>query len=71
MSALNGILAQRLVRLNCSRCATPYRPPADLLARSGVDKRAAYTARFRRGLGCTHCAAPDTRVAVRSPRRWR
>jgi general secretion pathway protein E len=55
MSALNGILAQRLVRLNCSRCATPYRPPADLLARSGVDKRAAYTARFRRGLGCTHC----------------
>src|SRR5207244_12375235 len=55
MSALNGILAQRLVRLNCPRCATPYRPPADLLARSGVDKRAAYTARFRRGLGCTHC----------------
>ncbi|HEV3020170.1 MAG TPA: GspE/PulE family protein [Burkholderiaceae bacterium] len=55
MSALNGILAQRLVRLNCARCATPYRPPADLLARSGVDKRAAYTARFRRGLGCTHC----------------
>src|SRR6266851_1115552 len=55
MSALNGILAQRLVRLNCSRCATPYRPPADLLARSGVDKRAAYTARFRRGLGCAHC----------------
>src|SRR6266403_182833 len=54
-AALNGILAQRLVRLNCSRCATPYRPPADLLARSGVDKRAAYTARFRRGLGCTHC----------------
>jgi general secretion pathway protein E len=55
MSALNGILAQRLVRLNCPRCATPYRPPAELLARSGVDKRAAYTARFRRGLGCTHC----------------
>jgi general secretion pathway protein E len=55
MSALNGILAQRLVRVNCPRCSTPYRPPPELLTRSGIDKRAAYTARFRRGLGCAHC----------------
>jgi len=55
MSALNGIVAQRLVRINCPRCATPYRPPADVLARSGIDERAAHTARFRRGIGCAHC----------------
>jgi len=26
VSALNGILAQRLVRLVCSQCAAPYTP---------------------------------------------
>jgi len=55
MSALNGIVAQRLVRINCPRCATPYRPTAEILTRSRIDQRAAYTAKFRRGIGCAHC----------------
>jgi len=55
LSALNGIVAQRLVRINCPRCAATYRPAADILARSGVDPRAAHTATFRRGIGCAHC----------------
>jgi len=55
VSALNGIVAQRLVRLNCPRCARPARPDPELLARSGIDKSAAHTARFRHGPGCVHC----------------
>ena len=55
MSALNGIVAQRLMRINCPRCSTPYRPAQDILARSRIDQRAAYTAKFRRGIGCAHC----------------
>jgi general secretion pathway protein E len=43
------------VRLNCPRCARPVRPEAELLARSGIDKAIAHTARFRRGPGCVHC----------------
>ncbi len=55
MSALNGILAQRLVRLVCPRCATPHMPTPELLQQSGIDERAAYGARFRRGQGCAYC----------------
>ena len=55
MSALNGIVAQRLMRINCPRCSTPYRPAAEVLLRSRIDQRAAYTAKFRRGIGCAHC----------------
>jgi general secretion pathway protein E len=55
MSALNGILAQRLVRINCPRCATPYRPDAELLRRSGIAPQVANTGRFRHGAGCAHC----------------
>ena len=55
MSALNGILAQRLVRLVCARCATPYEPPPELLQQSGIEQRAADGARFRKGQGCAHC----------------
>ena len=55
MSALNGIVAQRLMRINCPRCATPYRPAPDVLLRSRIDQRAAHTAKFRRGIGCAHC----------------
>jgi len=55
MSALNGIVAQRLMRVNCPRCATPYRPAPDVLLRSRIDQRAAHTAKFRRGIGCAHC----------------
>jgi general secretion pathway protein E len=36
VSALNGVLAQRLVRVNCPHCAEPYAPSAQLLADSGL-----------------------------------
>jgi general secretion pathway protein E len=55
VAALNGIVAQRLVRLNCAHCATDAPPDAALLARSGL--AAADTAgwRWRAGPGCPHC----------------
>ncbi|MFT4174130.1 MAG: GspE/PulE family protein [Rhodocyclaceae bacterium] len=55
VSALNGVTAQRLVRLNCRHCATAYVPDGDELAAAGLapDKVAGY--RFMRGRGCGDC----------------
>jgi general secretion pathway protein E len=36
VSALNAVLAQRLVRLTCKHCAQPFTPDAATLARHGV-----------------------------------
>ncbi len=55
VSALNGILAQRLVRVNCPHCTTADQPGARLLADSGIDLQTAATMRFRTGTGCEHC----------------
>jgi general secretion pathway protein E len=55
VSALNGILAQRLVRVNCPQCTVEDYPDQELLAYSGVDQAAAAAMQFRTGLGCGHC----------------
>ena len=55
VAALNGIVAQRLVRLNCSQCSAATAPDPELLKRSGLATRSMATAQFRRGLGCAHC----------------
>ncbi|MBI3523803.1 MAG: type II/IV secretion system protein [Betaproteobacteria bacterium] len=55
VSALNGILAQRLVRLTCRACAEPYLPDDALLARSGLNIEATAGAIFLRGKGCVEC----------------
>jgi general secretion pathway protein E len=55
VSALNGILAQRLVRLTCTHCATADSPETSELMRSGLDPACAAQAKFTRGLGCAHC----------------
>jgi general secretion pathway protein E len=55
VAALNGIVAQRLVRLNCPQCRTPTTPEPELLRRSGLQDRPLAAARFHRGLGCAHC----------------
>lgn len=53
VSALNGILAQRLVRVNCPHCAEPYTPSPQLLADSGLDNAAGFD--LRAGRGCGQC----------------
>ncbi|MEK8031544.1 ATPase, T2SS/T4P/T4SS family [Ideonella sp. DXS29W] len=54
-SALNGIWAQRLVRINCPECTRPTRPDAEALARCGLDARAVGGFDFRQGHGCGAC----------------
>jgi len=55
VSALNGIIAQRLIRLVCSSCAEDAQPGDDLLAASGLSAEAARSFRFRVGRGCGQC----------------
>ncbi|HZN27382.1 MAG TPA: GspE/PulE family protein [Burkholderiales bacterium] len=55
VSALNGILAQRLVRLVCPNCAEDHKPSAELLMESGLSAPEAATYRFRIGRGCREC----------------
>jgi general secretion pathway protein E len=55
VSALNGILAQRLVRVNCPHCAEDDKPSAELLADSGLAGVDVGAFRFRAGRGCGQC----------------
>ena len=54
-AALNGVMAQRLVRINCIHCSVEDRPDAALLAGSGLDAEAVRDFSFRSGRGCGHC----------------
>jgi type IV pilus assembly protein PilB len=50
-----GILAQRLVRVICSKCKQPYTPrPAELEA-AGITPEQAASATFMKGRGCNNC----------------
>jgi general secretion pathway protein E len=55
VSALSGILAQRLIRVVCEQCAESVRPPRSLLDESGLSAVAAASYNFRAGRGCLHC----------------
>ncbi|WP_223246858.1 GspE/PulE family protein [Sulfuriferula thiophila] len=55
VSALNGILAQRLVRVNCPHCMTADEPDPQLLADSGLTPETASLYLFRSGRGCGLC----------------
>jgi len=53
-SALKGVLAQRLIRLNCQNCLSSYTPPEVLLRRAGL-LSLAEEIDFRKGTGCAQC----------------
>ena len=55
VSAVNGIVAQRLVRLLCQQCAEDHRPDTDLLRKSGLSTGQGSDFRFRIGRGCGQC----------------
>lgn len=55
VSALNGVVAQRLVRLTCRHCARDYTPGDEELARAGLTRGAVGHYRFRCGAGCGEC----------------
>ncbi|MBL8326108.1 MAG: type II/IV secretion system protein [Rubrivivax sp.] len=53
VSALTGVVAQRLVRRSCTACAEPYEPAPALFTACGVPHDAG--APWRRGIGCKAC----------------
>ncbi len=55
VSALNGIVAQRLVRKNCPHCAVAEAPSRELLRDSGLAAANVAKFDFRSGRGCGHC----------------
>jgi len=55
VSALNAILAQRLVRLVCPHCGEDHQPGAELLRESGIPASEAPGYHFRVGRGCREC----------------
>jgi general secretion pathway protein E len=54
-SALVGVWAQRLLRLNCPECAQPYQPDDETVALSGLSARDLDGRALRAGRGCGHC----------------
>lgn len=55
VSALNGIVAQRLVRVNCTQCISDDTPDDALIEESGISLADARNIKFRAGHGCGHC----------------
>lgn len=55
VSALNAVLAQRLVRVNCPNCSEPVEVSMEALRASGIDPDRASHAQFVAGRGCGKC----------------
>jgi len=55
VSALNAILAQRLVRLVCPHCAEKFSPDKELLDESGLEPAQCKQWKFMLGRGCREC----------------
>jgi type II secretory ATPase GspE/PulE/Tfp pilus assembly ATPase PilB-like protein len=55
VSALNCVLAQRLVRLICSHCKRPTKVEPKLLEESALDPKLVQTHQFYEGAGCIEC----------------
>ncbi len=50
-----GILAQRLVRVVCTKCKQPHTPSPGQLEAAGISPERAAAATFMKGAGCSHC----------------
>jgi len=55
VSAINGIMAQRLVRINCPHCTVADTPDTLLISKSGLTPEQAKDFNFRKGQGCGQC----------------
>jgi general secretion pathway protein E len=55
VSALNGIAAQRLVRVNCSHCAQEVTADPQVLREAALTPEQVQGWRLRAGRGCGHC----------------
>ena len=61
VSALNCILAQRLVRIICESCRTVVHYPPEMLEASGLDPAQWSQVSFYEGQGCIECAGTGFR----------
>ncbi|MDE3737311.1 GspE/PulE family protein [Pseudomonas resinovorans] len=55
VSALNAVLAQRLIRLACPSCAEAVQPSEEELLASGIDPASAHQYHFVTSPGCGRC----------------
>jgi type IV pilus assembly protein PilB len=55
VSALNCVMAQRLVRLICSHCKRPVRVEPKALEEAGLSPDLAHTRTYYEGAGCIEC----------------
>ncbi len=55
VSAVNGIMAQRLIRELCPHCAEDYIPPPSLIEVSQIPPELLTRMHFRHAKGCGHC----------------
>ena len=55
VAAMNGIMAQRLIRAICAHCAEDFVPDNQLLVDSGITPELAATMHFKAAKGCGHC----------------
>jgi type IV pilus assembly protein PilB len=55
VSALNCVLAQRLVRTICQQCKRPARVTGAMLEESAIDPKLAESGAFYEGAGCIEC----------------
>jgi type IV pilus assembly protein PilB len=54
-SSVMAIMAQRLVRVNCTKCSAPMKPDPSELQYLEVTPEQIATAKFMQGKGCAHC----------------
>ena len=55
LSTVIGIIAQRLVRVNCGHCAEEYTPTAEEAVALGIPFEQLQRGKIRRGSGCLQC----------------
>jgi len=55
VSALNCVMAQRLIRLICPQCKRPTQPDPELFELSDLDPQAYTSQTWYEGAGCDHC----------------
>ena len=54
-SSVIGVMAQRLVRVNCGRCKQPFTPTEEVLEEFGITPEMAAKATFIKSKGCSYC----------------
>jgi type IV pilus assembly protein PilB len=59
-----GVLAQRLVRVNCAKCKQPFTPSPAQLELAGITPEQAASATFMKGVGCSHCGKSGYRGRI-------